>query len=203
MRLVLAVVAMLGTMRGAIAFAPGPHMLADRSVLLACRPRLSPHAYFTPRLCEEEDVERRNKNSLSLPWRSMAFGATGAGVVAVAGQSSLGRSALMFVLQALFTLTPIVSAVRLYRDGRRRAAFTLALSAAARRFCDRWWQYLTIPLCAGAVGWITNKVAVDMIFQPLEFRGLRLRTWPNQPLGLVGWQGIVPTKVCCCHVLGQ
>ena len=70
----------------------------------------------------------------------------------------------------------------------------MALSAAVRRFATRPWQYLTIPLCAGAVGWITNKIAVDMIFEPREFVGLKLRTWPNQPAGLIGWQGIVPCK---------
>ena len=84
--------------------------------------------------------------------------------------------------------------MRLWRDGKRRAALTLALAATARRFCDRWWQYLTIPLAAGAVGWVTNKVAVEMIFYPIEYFGVALRRWVNQPLGVVGWQGIVPCK---------
>lgn len=33
-----------------------------------------------------------------------------------------------------------------------------------------------------------------MIFYPVEFGGLRLLTYPNQPLGWIGWQGIVPAK---------
>ena len=66
--------------------------------------------------------------------------------------------------------------------------------AAARRFGARWWQYATIPLFAGAVGWVTNKVAVEMIFRPLDFWGVPLRRYPNQPLGWIGWQGIVPCK---------
>ena len=34
-----------------------------------------------------------------------------------------------------------------------------------------------------------------MIFYPLEYGGVPLKRWPNQPLGLIGWQGIVPAKV--------
>ncbi len=97
-------------------------------------------------------------------------------------------------LQLVALAWPLFSARRLWRDGRRRAALLAVLSAAARRFCTRWWQYCTIPLFAGAVGWLTNKVAVDMIFYPVEFGGLRLRTYPDQPLGWIGWQGIVPAK---------
>jgi hypothetical protein len=163
---------------------------------------------------------------------------------------------LPILLPLLSVLLPAWSAIRLWRDGKRRAAITLACSAAARRFCTRWWQYCTIPLFAGAVGWLTNKastaafsspqpdlgplaehlspsacegggrcslrgrtlslpctvfrqlcldvacarrlhrlspcpflkVAVDMIFYPVEFGGLRIRTYPNQPLGFIGWQ---------------
>lgn len=53
-------------------------------------------------------------------------------------------------------------------------------------------QYLTIPLFAGAVGWLTNKLAVDMIFYPVNFVGYGQRA--GSPLGLFGWQGIVPAK---------
>ena len=44
------------------------------------------------------------------------------------------------------------------------------------------------------MGWVTNKVAVEMIFYPIEYFGVALRRWVNQPLGVVGWQGIVPCK---------
>jgi hypothetical protein len=56
------------------------------------------------------------------------------------------------------------------------------------------WQILTIPLTSAAVGWITNKVAVDMIFFPLVWRGIPLRVFEGQPFGILGWQGIVPAK---------
>ena len=104
------------------------------------------------------------------------------------------RAPTVLLLQLTCILWPFASAVRLWRDGRRRAALTLALSASLRRFCDRWWQYAMIPLFAGAVGWFTNKVAVEMIFAPIGFWGIPIRRLPNQPLGWIGWQGIVPAK---------
>ena len=105
------------------------------------------------------------------------------------------RAPTFLLLRFAALAWPVFSAVRLWRDGKRRSAATLMLMATARRFNARWWQYATIPLFAGAVGWFTNKVAVEMIFSPLEFWGLPLKRWPNQPLGWIGWQGIVPCKV--------
>jgi hypothetical protein len=42
----------------------------------------------------------------------------------------------------------------------------------------------TIPLVAGVLNMVTNKLAVKMMFYPLRFRGI----------GRVGWHGIVPSK---------
>lgn len=80
---------------------------------------------------------------------------------------------LPILLPLLSVLLPAWSAVRLWHDGKRRAAITLACSAAARRFCTRWWQYCTIPLFAGAVGWLTNK-ASQSILSPKEYH-----FWPS------------------------
>ena len=107
---------------------------------------------------------------------------------------ALFQATTLNVLRVAAFVWPVFSAVRLWKDGKRRSAVTVALMATARRFGARWWQYATIPLFAGAVGWFTNKVAVDMIFAPLEFWGIPLRRVPNQPLGWIGWQGIVPCK---------
>lgn len=49
-----------------------------------------------------------------------------------------------------------------------------------------FWKYASIPFIAGAVGWITNWMAVKMTFYPLEFIGIR---------PIFGWQGIIPSKV--------
>jgi len=125
--------------------------------------------------------------------RPALFAGGGACAAAIASGGPLAAP-LLLLLRAGLLAWPFVAAVRLYQSGKRRAALTLALSAACRRFCTRWWQYCTIPLFAGLVGWVTNKVAVDMIFYPVEFAGLRLKTYPEQPLGWIGWQGIVPAK---------
>lgn len=54
--------------------------------------------------------------------------------------------------------------------------------------------YLLIPVIAAFVGWFTNWLAVQMIFYPIEFRGIPLWRKPEVPLGFIGWQGIVPCK---------
>jgi len=69
-----------------------------------------------------------------------------------------------------------------------------ALSAALQKFLARPGTYLLIPCVAAVVGWFTNWLAVQMIFYPIEFRGIPLYRRPEIPLGLAGWQGIVPCK---------
>ena len=60
-----------------------------------------------------------------------------------------------------------------------------------------------IPVIAAGVGWFTNWLAVKMIFYPIEFLGIPLAQYSvgsvygcevMQPLGWIGWQGIVPAK---------
>ena len=59
---------------------------------------------------------------------------------------------------------------------------------------DAWWKYAIIPFIDGAVGYITNVLALQMTFAPIEFFGIELFRLPGQPWGLFGWQGIIPTK---------
>ena len=56
------------------------------------------------------------------------------------------------------------------------------------------WSYISIPIVAAMVGYITNYVGVKMLFYPIKWRGIPFYRWENQPLGLIGWQGIVPAK---------
>ena len=56
-------------------------------------------------------------------------------------------------------------------------------------------QYLTIPVVAALVGYVTNYVGVKMLFYPINWTGIPLlRFGEEQPFGLLGWQGIVPCK---------
>lgn len=65
---------------------------------------------------------------------------------------------------------------------------------AKAKFQARPGTYLMIPVIAAFVGWFTNYLAVQMIFYPIKFRGIPLYRRPEIPLGLLGWQGIVPCK---------
>lgn len=64
----------------------------------------------------------------------------------------------------------------------------------ASEFKANPWTYLSIPVVAALVGYITNYVGVKMLFYPTQWRGIPLLRFEGQPLGLVGWQGIVPAK---------
>jgi len=74
-----------------------------------------------------------------------------------------------------------------------------------RQVVSRPLAYCSIPLVAALVGYGTNWVGVKMIFYPMNFLGLNIyrfrekgasptSTTDFKPLGLFGWQGIVPTK---------
>lgn len=68
------------------------------------------------------------------------------------------------------------------------------IARAIQKFRDRPGTHLMIPLIAAFVGWFTNWLAVQMIFYPIEFRGIPLYRRHEVPLGLLGWQGIIPCK---------
>jgi len=68
-------------------------------------------------------------------------------------------------------------------------------SAIANEFKANPWTYISIPIVAALVGWVTNYVGVKMLFYPIEWRGVwPMMRWEGQPLGFFGWQGIVPAK---------
>jgi uncharacterized membrane protein YheB (UPF0754 family) len=48
-----------------------------------------------------------------------------------------------------------------------------------------WWVYVSMPFIAGLIGYVTKLVAIRMMFQPIEFVGIK--PW-------LGWQGIVPRR---------
>lgn len=79
-------------------------------------------------------------------------------------------------------------------DGKRDNHEGSLLRRAIHKFRQRPGTYLLIPCIAACVGWITNWMAVQMIFYPIEYRGISLWRADEVPLGLLGWQGIVPCK---------
>lgn len=50
---------------------------------------------------------------------------------------------------------------------------------------ENWIIYLSMPFVAAAIGYVTKLVAIRMMFEPIEFLGIK--PW-------LGWQGIVPRK---------
>ncbi|HEY2165521.1 MAG TPA: DUF445 domain-containing protein [Jatrophihabitantaceae bacterium] len=50
---------------------------------------------------------------------------------------------------------------------------------------EHWYIDLSIPVVAAIIGYVTKLVAIRMMFQPLEFVGIR---------PYLGWQGIVPRR---------
>jgi len=48
-----------------------------------------------------------------------------------------------------------------------------------------WLLYLSMPFVAALIGYVTKIVAIKMMFQPIEFVGIK---------PFLGWQGIVPRK---------
>ncbi|QLD90279.1 DUF445 family protein [Natronomonas salina] len=70
------------------------------------------------------------------------------------------------------------------------------------------WRLLLIPPITGIIGYLTNWVAIRMLFYPLGFRGVdvpgmeqltanlpyRIRQIPGMMEGKLGWQGIIPSR---------
>lgn len=54
-----------------------------------------------------------------------------------------------------------------------------------RDFGTNWYVYLSMPLLAAVIGYVTKIIAIEMMFKPVEFVG-------KPPL--LGWQGIVPRR---------
>ncbi|MCT7361934.1 DUF445 domain-containing protein [Mycolicibacterium llatzerense] len=60
----------------------------------------------------------------------------------------------------------------------------MSLTEILLDFREHWIIYFSMPLVAAFVGWSTKIVAMEMIYRPLEFKGI----------GPIGWQGIIPRR---------
>ena len=73
--------------------------------------------------------------------------------------------------------------------------FQQQFDLARAKFLANWVAYAFIPVVAGILNWLTNALAVKMIFSHEEYVGLDIKRFPETPAGFFGWQGIVPCKV--------
>jgi uncharacterized membrane protein YheB (UPF0754 family) len=56
--------------------------------------------------------------------------------------------------------------------------------AVVDEFLAHWQIYVSMPVIAAVIGYLTKRAAIEMMFRPLEFVGFR-EPW-------LGWQGVVP-----------
>lgn len=55
----------------------------------------------------------------------------------------------------------------------------------AADIAEHWPVYVAIPFIAALIGYVTKRVAIEMMFRPLEFTGIR---------PFLGWQGVLPAN---------
>ncbi len=58
------------------------------------------------------------------------------------------------------------------------------MSALLAEVSRHWLLYASMPLVAAAIGYLTKRVAIAMMYHPVEFAGI--------PGTRIGWQGILP-----------
>lgn len=57
------------------------------------------------------------------------------------------------------------------------------MATVLRDIADNWHVYATMPVIAALIGYITKRAAIEMMYRPLEFVGIR---------PFLGWQGVIP-----------
>jgi uncharacterized membrane protein YheB (UPF0754 family) len=139
-----------------------------------------------------------DNNTVHTSWCSHAFSSStfrtvgrshGPGLVSW-GPQDPGWHRSIISTTRLTTTTPVPN-----RNGNEEDGTTVGVfQKAKQKFKARPGAYMMIPVIAALVGWITNWLAVQMIFYPIQYRGIPLWIRPEVPLGLIGWQGIVPCK---------
>jgi uncharacterized membrane protein YheB (UPF0754 family) len=58
------------------------------------------------------------------------------------------------------------------------------LQAIVADFHQHWPVYVSMPFIAAAIGYVTKRVAVEMMFRPIEFVGIKGT--------IIGWRGVLP-----------
>ena len=142
------------------------------------------------------------------PRRCMALASTKASAAQRAWNATRAAPLLLpgCVLAACGRPGPAVAALGLGAAATAALSQDLRQTARDRFRANPWGYAVATPLTAAFVGWFTNWVGVQMLFYPLQWRGVPspfpfLRRRPCSALGdlppfgpLLGWQGIVPAK---------
>lgn len=59
------------------------------------------------------------------------------------------------------------------------------LNAIVADLAEHWQIYATMPFIAALIGYVTKRVAIEMMFRPIEFVGIK---------PFLGWQGVLPAN---------
>jgi hypothetical protein len=94
-----------------------------------------------------------------------------------------------FSSSSLSALVIASNALKFYGDD-----LSARWSRGVKNFKEKPWTYISIPIVAALVGYVTNWLGVKMLFYPIDWVGIPIKRWDFNPLGLIGWQGIVPCK---------
>eukprot|EP00978_Attheya_sp_CCMP212_P014204 scaffold36122_cov67-Attheya_sp.AAC.1 len=114
--------------------------------------------------------------------------------VTKSGRNARGASQSATELAALSSMSMISASACVHGLSSVCGCLSRGVQYGVTTFLADWTTFSLIPIIAAFVGWFTNYLAVQMIFYPLEWRGIPIRRVEGEPLGLFGWQGIVPAK---------
>jgi uncharacterized membrane protein YheB (UPF0754 family) len=57
------------------------------------------------------------------------------------------------------------------------------MAGVVRDIAENWHVYATMPVIAALIGYVTKRAAIEMMYRPLEFVGVK---------PFLGWQGVIP-----------
>jgi uncharacterized membrane protein YheB (UPF0754 family) len=58
------------------------------------------------------------------------------------------------------------------------------MQAVLDDFAEHWPVYVSMPFIAAVIGYVTKRVAIEMMYAPVEFKGIKGT--------FIGWQGVIP-----------
>lgn len=123
-------------------------------------------------------------NSYALIARNNQFRAR----ITVPHAQSPFNSIQLNVSRAMTTPKILMQQSKLYVENHSKWLKT-RLSEAVINMKVAPWQYISIPIMAAVVGYVTNWVGVQMLFYPIDWVGVPIVKWAEQPFGILGWQG--------------
>eukprot|EP00212_Chloropicon_laureae_P009138 CAMPEP_0197500068 /NCGR_PEP_ID=MMETSP1311-20131121/61341_1 /TAXON_ID=464262 /ORGANISM="Genus nov. species nov., Strain RCC856" /LENGTH=628 /DNA_ID=CAMNT_0043045819 /DNA_START=35 /DNA_END=1921 /DNA_ORIENTATION=- len=133
---------------------------------------------------------------------ALARATTETGAAATSAGSTSGGSFLRHPAFKCLFFFGVVKAIHRQREFLKAKAAELT-RRGVKKIRSKRVEAICIPLVAAFVGWLTNWIAVQMLFYPVEFVGLNFKRFVVgsiygcdvlQPMGLLGWQGVVPAK---------